>query len=59
MIYKEVFELNEVEIRMIEIAKDRMLDTSWCVKGKEQEKGLKDSLGGGTASNLLFIKIMR
>ena len=39
MIYKQVFELNEVEIKMIEIAKDRMLDTNWCVKGKAQEKG--------------------
>lgn len=41
MIYKEVFELNEVEIKMIEIAKDRMLGTNWCVKGKAQEKGAR------------------
>ena len=39
MIYKEVFELTEEEIRMIEIAKDKLLETNWTKEGSCQEKG--------------------
>lgn len=39
MIYKQIFELNKTEIKMIEIAKDKTLSTNWCKEGKVQEKG--------------------
>ena len=41
MIYKQVFELTNKEIKIMEIAKDKMLNTNWCLKGKTQEKGLR------------------
>jgi hypothetical protein len=41
MIYKEVFELTDKETKIMEIAKDKILNTNWCLKGKTQEKGLR------------------
>ena len=39
MIYKNIFQLNAEEIKMIDVAKNRSLSTKWCRSGKIQEKG--------------------
>lgn len=39
MIYKEVFNLNEMESRLIRIGNEDILDTNWCQQGYIQEKG--------------------
>lgn len=39
MVYKEVFELNEVEIKMVKLAENKLLETNWTKEGSSQEKG--------------------